>query len=750
MSDLFNNVRQRLSSLVAGFKGGAGGQGDDEPDPLIEKAGAKFRELWPDLKNANIISHANIWQSFLMYVGKCWLEPIAKTSLFTLQVPSDDFTPMPNVNRFSPTIDSIAANFNTLPEVEAVPASQVSDDLKAHGISEIATALCQHAIKDNALRSDYKGDEDKAGTASQQFVLSGGTFTIVETMKEKIGSRPVTESQPGYGLQCRQCDQFSTVPKESVPEIEVNPPTCPTCNQPLEVSEASMQAPVMDEESGEPKTEDITKLKVSCRIGNLLYAVPRPGSTGMSSTPYLIWAERMMLEEIKRRDKNQWSNYYQTNKTEPNADQVFQDGFTLSYENELNYYYTGYASSTLQAKDSAMVIQIYIEPGRMEDFPDGLYAVQIGEKCIHANVWDFIEHPLTMGKYLSVPTLFHPRTPAFDLLEVCKELNRYESLITLHAMTSATDVFVQEKDAIVSEVTGRCDVVITVDSSRLPPGGQPALQRMPAGSLDEGVYAQRQELKQELENISGAVSVFRGRQPGSITAGKAIDKLSAQAEAMFGKPVTNWNNMWKETVRKLVKNYQKKYTFAELAAIIGPDRETQIQDFIDADLDTVLEFVATMQGLPRTREQKREEMMQLYDQKVLDVTDPNVQQKLFELFGETGIGQEFNEDATRARWENTQMKNGQAVKFRPQMENLMVHAGIHKEAGKVLDYEKWTPESQQLLEQHLGITLQAMMPPVAAGPAGPPNNSVAGMTAPTGPGPLGPLTAPPSAAAPLG
>ncbi len=273
----------------------------------------------------------------------------------------------------------------------------------------------------------------------------------------------------------------------------------------------------------------------------------------------------------------------------------------------------------------------------------------------------------------------------------------------------------------VSEITGRGDKVISY--TPISPNSQ-APHHMGHGVLDEGVYRMEIKMDEELDRISQAVAAWRGESPsGSAKSGVAIDSLRSQAEFMFSGPVTSWNNGWKETVRKGVSLYQKHYTMQQLIAIIGPNRETELQSFINCDLDDCVEWMSTKNGLPRTRDERRQEMITLFDRGLLDINDPGVRQKGFELFGETGMLGTFNKDATRARMENALIKSGQPPLFMPEIEDKAVHLSIHGDIIKSPDFLKWPQPQQQAMIQHYMQTKQALaaeQPPQSANPAAQP------------------------------
>src|SRR3981189_2438917 len=90
------------------------------------------------------------------------------------------------------------------------------------------------------------------------------------------------------------------------------------------------------------------------------------------------------------------------------------------------------------------------------------------------------------------------------------------------------------------------------------------------------------------------------------------------------------------------------FTLAQIAKIVGPGREQELQLFKNADLDAMTEWLPSQHGLPRTRDERRQELMTLWDKGALDLNQPSVRQEVFELFGETGMMHTFNQDATNA------------------------------------------------------------------------------------------------------
>src|ERR1019366_8427581 len=123
------------------------------------------------------------------------------------------------------------------------------------------------------------------------------------------------------------------------------------------------------------------------------------------------------------------------------------------------------------------------------------------------------------------------------------------------------------------------------------------------------------------QNISGAASVFRGRQEGSVTAGSAISQLRGQAEQMFSGPQLNWANGWKETVRKAVTFMKKYYSFEQIQDLIGTKTNDQaIRDFLECpDLDDAIEWLSSQHGLPRTQDELKQEFLNLFDRGALDM-----------------------------------------------------------------------------------------------------------------------------------
>ena len=656
-------------------------------DPFEDRINKFIGEQWIDLKAAYWVYHSWIWESILMYSGSLWLRFNSSRKTYEFDSPEDNFVPRPRINRFAPAIDAIASNFQVVPEIEAVPAPK--DDFAKIGIADVCNILSDYFIKDTALRTDFRSDEDKVSVAGQWFTLAGCFFTNTCVEETEVGQRHVQAEQPMIGMQCTHCDTYGTVPPE---EAQASGGVCPQCGQPMNMTETTSMQPQF-EEDGSPMMEPITELRVHCKIEEPLAAYPKAGARSMQDAGFMLLVNRMTLDNI-------WS---QLGIDDAAADSEWPDGWNLTAENSLNFFFLGYSNYSLVGKDGAMVIRLYMEPGKVKEFPEGCYAVYINGRCKKCEPWPFgEEHPLTKADNKTIPTLFFARTPAFDMAGSMREFLDYSSLIKLHALTNATTPVVLDDSTNPSEFTGRGDKVVTYTGGP----GREAPHRMEAGHLDNGVYEMRKLTLEDIDNIAMLTAVWRGEAPANAKSGVAIDSLRVQASAMFAGPTKNFANAWKETVRKGVKLYQEHYTLEQLTRICGENRVPEIQAFQQCDLDESIEWIATQEGMPRTQEEERQEMMDLFDRGMLDVNDPSVREKAFKLFGETGMLGTFNKDATRARYENSLMKAGEPPIFMPEVDDNKVHLQIHGDQIKAQEFLGWSPEAKQMMLQHYLETKQ--------------------------------------------
>ncbi len=670
-------------------------------DALIDRAEQFVPVHWDRVKAAYTTYRRGVWESRLRYANQQWLDWDVARHMFRREAPSDPWVPMPNINRIAPWIDGIASNFSSVPEIEAIPVPL--DDPIAMGIADVANKLCDFAIKDNALRSDYGSREDKSNIARQIFTLSGCVFSRVRLDQTTLGQKPVTAQQPTSTVQCLNCGQV-------YPDLPQAPAMCPGCGSPnITIEQGSAEMPQMGED-GEPMNEPVTKPRVIVDIEDPVWFSPRPGATSMDNAQWLFCARRLAIDEVKNR----------TGK-EATADGEYPDGFNTSYQNELIYWYLGYATPMEANSDTCLFIEFWVEPGKVEAFPEGCYAVMFNGKVQDAQPWASlgpVDHPVTKGDMQALPGIFFPRASSFDLCEIQQQLTRLDSIIELHMKSNAVEPIVIDKNTQVSEITGRADKFVYWRS--IGPGSKEP-HRMTHGQLDPQIYERVKYLESKGESIAATVSVFRGEQPGSITAASAISQLRGQAEMQFATPVRNWNNFWKETIRKCLFFYQK-YEMSELVAIVGDDKISAINDFVNADLKQKLELVATSNGLPRTRDERRQEMMVLFDKGALDTNAPEVRQKIFELFGDTGMMENFNADATRARSNIRQIKEkGISPAFRPGIDDPEIHNSLATDAAKNLDFDLWSPQAQQgLLAYIQSIQMVLQQQAMAENPPPPP------------------------------
>ncbi len=682
----------------------------DATEPLLSRAQSFVPEAWGSVKSAYTVYRQAVWEVRLRYVNQQWLDWDTDRRMFKRAVPNDPWVPMPNINRIGPWIDGISSNFGSIPEIEAVPVPL--DDHKKMGIADVVNKLCEHAIKDNALRSDYGSREDRSNTARQMFTLGGCVFTRVRLEQKKIGEKEILAEQPTFAVQC-----LSPECGGQYPDLREPVQACPGCGSPqITIEEGMSMLPQMGEDD-KPVMEAVTEPRVIVDVEDPVWFSPRPGATSMDNVGWMTCGRRLSTDEVKERTG-----------VDAVADGEFPDGFNTSYANELIYWYLGYAAPQDAVQESCLFVEFWCEPGKKKEFPEGCYATYFNGKVQTAVAWEEqgpVDNPLTKFDFEALPGIFFPRAKAFDLCDIQRQLSQLDSMIELHLKTNAVEPIVIDENTIVSEITGRADKIVKWRS--IGPGSKEP-HRMKHGSMDPAIYDRVKYLEEKGQSIAATVSVFMGEQPGSITAASAISQLRGQAEMQFAVPVKNYNNGWKETVRKCMFFYQK-YPLEVLVEIVGKDKLTQINDFINADLKRDLEFIATSNGLPRTRDERRQEMMVLFDKGALDTNDSAVRQKIFELFGDTGLMKNFNLDATRARANVRTTKDaGMVPLFRPGIDNAEIHNSIATDAAKELDFDQWPPPSQGALMQYIGQIqgfLQQQMTAEAALAAGPSTNKPA-------------------------
>src|SRR5262245_39297281 len=214
----------------------------DTNQPLMDRAQYFVPKAWDIVKTAYTTYRQAAWEARLRYANQQWLDWDADRRMFRREMPKDPWVPMPNINRFGPWIDGIASNFGSVPEIEAIP--QPLDDPINMGVAEIANKLCDFAIKDNALRSDYGSREDRGNIARQMFTLTGCVFGRTRLEQKPIGEQPVQV--------CPTCQTQYTGTEAATGEI------CPTCAQ------GTVQ-PQMNED-GSPMMEPVLQSRVTVEI----------------------------------------------------------------------------------------------------------------------------------------------------------------------------------------------------------------------------------------------------------------------------------------------------------------------------------------------------------------------------------------------------------------------------------------------------------------------------------------------------
>src|SRR6185437_15833157 len=125
------------------------------------------QRTWDENKSAYLVYHQLVWQSFLMYAGLLWIAWDKTRRMLVQNAPEDNWTPTPNINYFSPTIDAITSAFQ-MPEVEASPQSE--GDIDAHDVAEVCNAIADWLMVQSGLKSDFQSQEDKISLESRSSI----------------------------------------------------------------------------------------------------------------------------------------------------------------------------------------------------------------------------------------------------------------------------------------------------------------------------------------------------------------------------------------------------------------------------------------------------------------------------------------------------------------------------------------------------------------------------------------------------
>lgn len=376
---------------------------------------------------------------------------------------------------------------------------------------------------------------------------------------------------------------------------------------------------------------------------------------------------------------------------------------------DINHLYSGYRLDMARLKSQIVVYELYHRGSRFLD--KGRYIKRVkGQVLENANLpYEHGQIPYLYLADIEVPDQIRGASFFQQLFPIQHQINAVASLIYKALVLYAHPKYVMQD--------GSCEIQQLLNESTVISysGGVPPtlLTQSPiAGELFTYLTA----LEETAEKLSGVFTMSRGQAPSGVRAAKALRVLEEQEDKRAYITAIKYNNVALVDNAKMTLSVAGTYyddADGRLAQIVGKDNSYKMIQFKSANLSKPwnirVENTTALSQSPAARIDEITELMQIQ----FNPTSPISREQFIQLLDLTAA-EEFKDIITRsikcAQSENDDLLAGRPVMAPTDLEDHIVHWGIHRQATLSREYKEMTPPDRKLaLEQHLEVTEYLMI-----------------------------------------
>lgn len=426
----------------------------------------------------------------------------------------------------------------------------------------------------------------------------------------------------------------------------------------------------------------------------------------------------------------------------------------------------------LERQHNTLVLEVWVKPGLMSDFPSGLFMTIVGSTIVQAGEgWPFQHGEFPFAKFDYIPSgKYYGMSLTETLIPLQKEYNRTRGQIIESKNLMAKPKLLYPRGSIdMSKITTEPGQGIPYTPGFEKPTPLP-MQDLPAYVLQE-----LDRILIDWQDIAGQHEVSKGQVPTGVTAATAISFLQERDESQLSATFDSMEDGIGKVARHTLSHANEFWDQPRLVKITGTDGSFDAMSFSGADLKDNTDIrIENGSALPQSKAAKQALILDLMK---MGFVKPDKGLEVMDIGGINKIYDQVQVDKRAAQRENLRMSKMTEELYQQFLEqnppevdpmtgqpgppplpvkvntwdNHELHVEVHNNFRKGQTFETLPDFIRAMFEQHvqdhikaLGIEQVTNNPLLAAGiPPG-----ILSMTQPPGaegqpPGPAGPPQGPP-------
>ena len=622
--------------------------------------------------------------------------------------------PRPVTNKMAEILQAIRTNLGAISL--AVVARPVGSDTESIAAAQIADQMSPLIHEEHMMNQVMR-------EADFWLITTGNAVLQLSWDKDTRFNKVFVPSE-----QCVACG--GVFPPQAVVDAGQ---ICPQCG-------GNQLQPATDPMTGKPVGEwlSIGRGKTTA-LSPFEWAAPS-NITRFDELPYII--------RLRWRDKH----WFEANKPElvskitwekSPSDRSLQIFKSLALTNDVgtgsNFAYLGAAGS--HTVEGVTEYELWLKP--TPEFPQGLVMRVIGDKnpillevpeeglpgpIPFKDIEGNSLFPFVHAQYEHMGGRLYGRSALSPLIQKQDQLNQLDSLIQLIVQRMANPVWVVTENSGIDQWEGEPGWILKWNPLGSNGLGKP--ERINGQEVPTSLYALREQLIKDMEELSGAFDIIKGQKPSGVEAFSALQLLVERSQSRFTSVFQSRGEMYRKWFSLALEMERQFGPNTRTWAVIGPNRGYTFRHFENAQLQGQVSFaIEDGSNMPKTALGKRAAIEQANQLGLLDPADPDQKYALLQNFGLSDLVPTLNYHVQAAIQLQDAFEKwvGQPIGLSPLVVKPWFDPHIHwVERIKWLNTDKMremiatNPLLEQIITLHLQELQMLIAPPVQLGPDGQP------------------------------
>lgn len=450
-----------------------------------------------------------------------------------------------------------------------------------------------------------------------------------------------------------------------VPRVEEQPMIDPTTGAVLGYDEKE----VIDPETGEVVFDELPLGDVNTAVVEPYRLAIDPLATDLHNARWVMEYNIQPLDYIRQtygREEEGYTGMVDQLEPEKNLSQEMQRFYSLKTSSGVQAAGTANVGggSDEMLENSAVLKEYYERPS--EKHPKGRLVAVANNVVLYAGPSPYSGpelgdwHPYSEFRWELVPGRFWGKGPIDAVVELQKQINSIDSVITLTRKTTAIPQKLVPKDSGIKrgEWTGRPGQEIFYRTTG------PAPSTIAPAGVDPQVWKEREQKVEDIKQISGAIDILKGDRPPGVTAASALEMLFEVGTGKLRPSLDRWKVFVESDQKKGLRLTAQKYKeprpeFVRMLAAKNKELPKEmIEHFIGTDLhDNCNVKIEAGSNIPKLQSAEKALLMQLAQLGTLNLEDAANKLEFNKRMGVLGFDNEVGPDHRRAEWENDLLDN---------------------------------------------------------------------------------------------